>query len=165
MKKIIFSVALLNISLIFSTPKQSKEPKALTKEEYEKASIEAIALTKEEYEKASMEAIKCDYELIDTMIESHPDKIPTIKSEDQAAYDFVTEKVSECRIDGKNYTYDCLSKIDQIVHKYFLTKHIDSHHAWQDCICGKNNSRGYSFCERNKPVVKKESRLTYKVKK
>ena len=152
MKKIIFSVALLNISLIFLV---SAEP--------EKQKKEQNISTKEEHEKASGEDIKCHYALIDAMLEKHKDKIPAIK--DQADYDFVTEKASECRIDGKNYTYDCISKIDKIIHRYFLTKHIDSHHSWQDCICGKNNSRGYSFCERNKPVVKKESRLTYKVKK
>ena len=154
MKKIIFSVALLNISLIFSAP---TKPEAL-----EKTKV-LPELTKEEHEKASGEAIKCDYALIDTMLEKHKDKIPAIK--DQADYDFVTKKASECRIDGKNYTYDCISKIDKIIHRYFLTKHIDSHHSWQDCICGKNNSRGYSFCEKDKPTVNPKARLKSQAKK
>ena len=149
MKKIIFSVALLNISLIFSAPAKPEKQKK-----------EQNILIKEKHEKASGEAIKCDYELIDKMRKKHKDKIPAIKSkEDQADYDFVTEEVSECRIDGKNYTYDCISKIDKIIHTYFLTKHIDSHHAWQDCICGKNNSRGYSFCEKDQPTVNPKARL------
>ena len=156
MKKIIFSVALLNISLIFLISAEPKEPKATSN---------TVHLIKEEHEKASGEAIKCDYELIDKMLKKHPDKIGTINSKDQADYDFVTNINSECRQEGKNFTYDCISKIDQIIHKYFLTKHIDSHHAWQDCICGKNNSRGYSFCEKDKPIVNPKSRLKSQVKK
>ena len=161
MKKIIFSVALLNISLIFSAPVelgQLKKPKALPE------------LTKEEREKASSEGFKCDYELIDAMIKNYPDKIGVVSSEDQPDHEYVTKTDSECRGKGQKFT-ECILKVDKIIHRHFLTKHIDSHHTWQDCICGKNSNissekdssanhlRGYGFCDDENFTVNPKSRL------
>ncbi len=156
MKKIIFSVALLNISLIFSAP---AKPEAKTK-----SSNTVHHLTKEEHKKASSEAIKCDYILIDAILTNYPAEIDK-KSLKDKDYKYVTKKDSECRKEGKNYTYDCISKIDTIIHKYFLTVNPEIYNNWQDCICGKNNSRGYSFCEKDKPIVNPKSRLKSQVKK
>ena len=162
MKKIIFSVALLNISLIFlvsAEPESLEKPKVLPE------------LTREEHEKASSEGIKCDYILIDAILTNYPSEIDK-KSLKDKDFKYVTKKDSGCRKEGKNFPNDCISKIETIIHKYFLTVNPEIYNNWQDCICVKNSNisskknssanhhRAYGFCDENftaKPISRLKS--------
>ena len=113
MKKIIFSVALLNISLIFSAP--TKPEGQMTKK--------VRHLTNEEHTDLFNKQIKCDYELIEKVKTYNKKNKIEIKVEpkDQDDYDFITKTDSECKTDKISLAHKCFPIFDKIFYKYFIT--------------------------------------------
>ena len=113
MKKIIFSVALLNISLIFSAP--ARPEGQITKK--------VRHLTNEEHTEVFNKQIKCNYRLIDEIIADNKKNKKEIKEDpkDKEDFEFITKTDSECRTAKISLDHKCFPIFNRIFHKYFLT--------------------------------------------
>ena len=132
MKKIIFSIALLNISLIFSAP---AKPEAKTK-----SSKKPRILSPEEHKNASIEGFKNDYALIDAVIKNHKEKIGLININDEPNYKLVTDHDSKCKKEIIDHNHVCAFPISDILSKYFLKVDSELYNTWKKAVCEPNSN-------------------------